>query len=72
MISFTNVTKTYPGQQRAALDSVTVNVANGEFAFLVGASGSGKPGSPVDGSITGSCGGGAGTRPGTDGSRVSC
>jgi cell division transport system ATP-binding protein len=42
VITFTNVTKTYPGQQRAALDNVTVHVDKGEFAFLVGASGSGK------------------------------
>jgi cell division transport system ATP-binding protein len=42
VITFTHVTKTYPGQQRAALDNVTVHVDHGEFAFLVGASGSGK------------------------------
>ena len=42
MITFSHVTKTYPSQQRAALDSVSVTIERSEFVFLVGASGSGK------------------------------
>ena len=42
MIRFEGVTKSYPGTPVPALSDVSVDVAEGEFVFLVGTSGSGK------------------------------
>ncbi len=42
MIRFENVTKVYDRKARPALDSINLEIDRGEFAFLVGSSGSGK------------------------------
>lgn len=42
MILFENVTKTYQRGSAPALDNLSIEFERGEFAFLVGASGSGK------------------------------
>lgn len=42
MIRFESVSKVYNGATKPALDEVSLNIDAGEFAFLVGPSGSGK------------------------------
>ncbi len=42
MIRLENVSKVYPAGARPALDDVDIDIAKGEFVFLIGPSGSGK------------------------------
>lgn len=42
MISFDNVSKQFKNTSSPALDSINLNIEQGDFVFLVGASGSGK------------------------------
>src|SRR5438874_210111 len=42
MISFHNVSYSYPGSEKKILDDVSFDVEKGEFAVLIGATGTGK------------------------------
>ena len=42
MVTFENVSMTYPGGDEKAIDGMSFSIEDGEFVFLVGPSGSGK------------------------------
>src|ERR1700704_3623968 len=41
-VTFDNATRTYPNSDRAAVDKLNIEIADGEFLVLVGPSGCGK------------------------------
>ena len=41
-VTFTKATRTYPGMSHPAVDSLDLDIADGEFLVLVGPSGCGK------------------------------
>src|SRR5699024_895092 len=41
-VTFDNASRIYPGQERAAVDSLDIEIGDGEFLVLVGPSGCGK------------------------------
>ena len=41
-VTFDNATRIYPGTERPAVDSLNIDISDGEFLVLVGPSGCGK------------------------------
>ena len=41
-VTFDNASRVYPGQERPAVDSLNIEIGDGEFLVLVGPSGCGK------------------------------